>query len=177
MNIVMTGRHIRITNALREYVQQKVERLGRYSLPLSSVQMILSVEKFRHQAEIVCVFNGKQYRAKSSSPEMYASIDNVTDKIDRQMRKTKDKLVSHKGTRRRQTLARMPSKDGERPGVSVGRTRAETLTIHEAIGRLPVEAASLFFFKEAASGSVLALRRGAGGTVEVIVPQGEPELA
>jgi putative sigma-54 modulation protein len=175
MNIVITGRHIRITNALREYVQQKVERLGRYSLPLSSVQMILSVEKFRHQAEIVCVFNGKQYRAKASSHEMYASIDDVTDKLDRQMRKKKDKLVSHKGARRRQTLARMPSREvGEAQSVSVSRTPAETLTVHEALGRLPMEAASLLFFTEAASGSVLALRRGAGGAVELIVPQAQP---
>jgi putative sigma-54 modulation protein len=174
MNIVITGRQIRITTALREYVRQKVKRLGRYGLPLSSVQMILSVEKFRHQAEVVCVFNGKQYRAQSSSHEMYASIDDVTDKLDRQMRRKKDKLVSHKGARRRQTLARiLPREVEEAQSVSVNRTRAETLTVHEALSRLPMQAASLLFFTDAASGSVLALRRGTDGEVELIIPQAQ----
>lgn len=175
MNIGITGRHIRITNALREYVQQKVERLGRYSLPLSSVQMILAVEKFRHHAEIVCVVNGKQYRAKASSNEMYASIDDVTDKLDGQMRKMKDKLVSHKGAKRRQALGRIsPREVGEARSLSVSRAPAETLTVHEALGRLPMASASVLFFTEAASGSVLALRRVAGGAVELIVPQAQP---
>jgi flagellar motor switch/type III secretory pathway protein FliN len=106
---------------------------------------------------------------------MYASIDEVTDKLDRQMRRKKDKLVSHKGARRRQTLARMPSREaGEAQSISVSRTSAETLTVHEALGRLPLEIASLLFFTEAASGSVLALRRGFGGSVELIVPQPQP---
>lgn len=172
MSVAITGRHVAVTPALRRYVEGKVDRLDRFGLALRSVQVIITVEKFRHSAEVLCVLNRRQYRAKASSSEMYASIDLMMDKIERQIRKKKDKLVNHKGEGRRRP---MPLEEGEQPtprvAVTVLRPAVPTLTVDEALDVLQNGREPFMVFVDYASEEVNVLRRVDERRVELLVPR------
>ena len=99
MKLKITGRHIDITPALRTYVETRFKRLDRYELKVSSLQVVLGVEKLLHIAEVTGLVSGKRMQAKTSTPEMYATIDALADRIDGQFRKWKERLVEHKPTK------------------------------------------------------------------------------
>ena len=82
MKLRMTGRHLKITPALREYVETRFARLDRYGLDVGSLQVVMGVEKLNHTAEVIVVVNGKALQAKTSTREMYATIDDLVDRID-----------------------------------------------------------------------------------------------
>ena len=93
MQINLTGHHIEITPALRDYVNDKLERIERHFENVTSVHVILSVEKLRHKAEATIHVAGNDIYADAIEEDMYASIDGLVDKIDRQIKKHKEKLT------------------------------------------------------------------------------------
>ena len=93
MQINLTGHHIEITPALRDYVHGKLERIERHFENVTSVHVILSVEKLRHKAEATIHVAGNDIYADAIEEDMYASIDGLVDKIDRQIKKHKEKLT------------------------------------------------------------------------------------
>ena len=95
MQLDVTGHHVEITEPLREYVASKVEKLSRHFDQVSAVHCILTVEKSRHKAEAKVNVNGGQLYADATEDDMYAAVDVLTDKLDRQVKKYKEKMVSH----------------------------------------------------------------------------------
>jgi putative sigma-54 modulation protein len=95
MNLNITGHHIEVTPALREYVLNKVEKVIRHFDHVTSVHVILSVEKLVQKAEITLHVKGKDIYADSSDADLYASIDLLIDKLDRQVQKYKSKQNDH----------------------------------------------------------------------------------
>lgn len=106
MKLRITGRHLDITPALRDYVETRFGRLDRYGLKVESLQVVLGVEKLQHMAEVIGTVNGKALQAKTSTREMYATIDALVDRVDAQFRKWKGRLVSHKPAGARKSQAR-----------------------------------------------------------------------
>ncbi|UVT19225.1 MAG: ribosome-associated translation inhibitor RaiA [Nitrospira sp.] len=96
MKLRITGRHMDITPALRSYVETRFGRLDRYGLKVGSLKVVLGVEKLQHKGEVIGAVSGKRVQAKISTPEMYATIDALVDRVDAQFRKWKERLVSHK---------------------------------------------------------------------------------
>lgn len=96
MTLKITGRHMDVTPALRNYVETRMSRLDRYGLNVGSLQVILGVEKLQHKAEVTGIVSGKRVQAKITTSEMYATIDALVDRVDAQFRKLKERLVSHK---------------------------------------------------------------------------------
>lgn len=103
MRLKITGRHLDITPALKEYVESRFDRLDRYGLKFESLEVVLGVEKLQHKAEALGTVNGKSVQAKTSTPEMYATIDALVDRLDTQLRKWKERLVDHKPGKARST--------------------------------------------------------------------------
>lgn len=95
MQIDLTGHHVDITPALRDYVNGKFERLERHFDNVTDVHVILSVEKVRHKAEATIQVSGGNLFADSVEDDMYAAIDALVDKLDRQVKKHKEKLTDH----------------------------------------------------------------------------------
>lgn len=93
MQIKLTGHHIEITQALRDYVNDKLERIERHFENVTSVHVILSVEKLRQKAEATIHVAGNGIFADAVDADMYAAIDALIDKIDRQIKKHKEKLT------------------------------------------------------------------------------------
>jgi putative sigma-54 modulation protein len=95
MNINITGHHVEVTPALRDYVTGKVDRVIRHFDQVTSVHVVLSVEKLRQKAEITLHVKGKDIYADADDADLYAAIDALADKLDRQVLKHKEKSNNH----------------------------------------------------------------------------------
>ena len=92
MNLNMTGHHLEITPSIRDYVSAKMIRINRHFDHVIDVNMILTVEKLRQKIEANVHLSGKDIFVESESPDMYAAIDLLVDKLDRQIIKHKEKV-------------------------------------------------------------------------------------
>jgi putative sigma-54 modulation protein len=95
MQLNLTGHHMDITPALRSYIENKFERLERHFEQMTNVHVILSIEKERQKAEATIHVNRGNIYADSQHEDMYAAIDALVDKLDRQVKKHKEKLTNH----------------------------------------------------------------------------------
>ncbi|MDX1508012.1 MAG: ribosome-associated translation inhibitor RaiA [Woeseiaceae bacterium] len=95
MQLSVSGHHIVVTDSLRGYVESKIERLERHFDIVLDVHCILTVEKLRHKAEAKVNVKGDTIFAEETDEDMYAAIDGLVDKLDRRVRKHKEKLVDH----------------------------------------------------------------------------------
>jgi putative sigma-54 modulation protein len=104
MQLHITARHLDLTPALADYVQKRLDRVERHFPEVMRAQMILTVEKHRHIAEIVAHANGHHdFRAKGEAADLYAAVDMVAEKLHKHMSRQKDKRV-----RGRRRVGRLP---------------------------------------------------------------------
>jgi putative sigma-54 modulation protein len=96
MQIQLSGQHVEITPALRQYVTEKLERLARHFDHLGNVHVVLSVEKLRHKAEATIHLRRGTVFADIEDEDMYAAIDGLVDKLDRQVKKQKEKDTDYR---------------------------------------------------------------------------------
>jgi putative sigma-54 modulation protein len=95
MNVQVSGHHVEVTQAIRDYVMSKLERIQRHFDQVIDINVILSVQKLRQKAEISVHMSGKDIHVESDDEDMYAAIDLMMDKLDRQIIKHKQKTFSH----------------------------------------------------------------------------------
>jgi putative sigma-54 modulation protein len=95
MQLNVTGHHVDITTSMKGYVEKKLDRIVRHSDHIIDVHCILTVEKLRHKAEATVLLNGATVYADAVEMDMYAAIDALADKLDRRVKKHKEKLSDH----------------------------------------------------------------------------------
>jgi putative sigma-54 modulation protein len=96
MQINISGHHVDVTPALREYVNNKLERLNRHFDQITNTHVVLTVERSRQSADATLHVAGADIAASAESEDMYAAIDDLTDKLDRQIIKHKEKIRGKK---------------------------------------------------------------------------------
>ena len=95
MQLEISGHGVEVTSALRDYATEKMLRVERHFDHVTKVHVVLSLEKLQHKAEATINSTQKQIHATSEAVDMYAAIDLMTDKLDSQIRKHKEKLTDH----------------------------------------------------------------------------------
>lgn len=95
MNLNITGHHVEVTPAIRDYVTGKLDRVIRHFDNVTSINAILSVEKLSQKAEVTLHVRGKDIFAEAENEDLYAAIDAMIDKLDRQVLKHKNKNLEH----------------------------------------------------------------------------------
>ncbi len=95
MNLNITGHHVEVTPAINDYVKAKLDRVIRHFDNVTSVHVILTVEKLKQKAEVTLHVKGKDIHADSVESDLYAAIDTLADKLDRQVVKHKEKISNH----------------------------------------------------------------------------------
>jgi putative sigma-54 modulation protein len=95
MQTTISGQHLDITPALRDYVTSKMERIERHFDSISGSNVVLRVEKGRHHVEATVTAKGATLHANAEADDMYAAIDAMIDKLDSQVRKQKGKHTNH----------------------------------------------------------------------------------
>lgn len=94
MQITLSGHHVEITEALRDIVNNKFEKLERHYDQITSISVTLSVEKLRQKADAILHIAGADLAANAEHEDMYTAIDQLTDKLDRQLIKHKEKTLA-----------------------------------------------------------------------------------
>jgi putative sigma-54 modulation protein len=95
MQLNLTGHHVEITPPMREYINEKLQKLERHFDHVTHIHCILTVEKLRHKAEARVNLSGGSLFADAVQDDMYAAVDSMVDKLDRQIIKHKEKLTDH----------------------------------------------------------------------------------
>ncbi|MBT3812633.1 MAG: ribosome-associated translation inhibitor RaiA [Gammaproteobacteria bacterium] len=96
MQVSVTGRHVEVTEAMKQHVEDKIGKLKRHFDHVTDVHVILTVEKLEQKAEATVQISGAKLFADDIQEDMYAAIDNMVDKLDRQIIKHKEKVQSHR---------------------------------------------------------------------------------
>ena len=97
MQITTTARHFELTPALKDHIEDRLTRLTRYFDQLIRSHVTLSVQKHEHLAEIAMHGNGVDFNGHGKSEDMYVSVDLAVEKLERQLKKYKEKIRNHKG--------------------------------------------------------------------------------
>jgi putative sigma-54 modulation protein len=115
MNIQITGRHVEVTDALRDYLTAKLEPILAENRQVESVHVILDVQRHTHVAEIVIQARRHvRLEAREQSDDMYKSLDMVLDKVDRQLKRARAKVTDHKAPGQRVKLSDFERQIGRR---------------------------------------------------------------
>lgn len=96
MNISTTSRHYELPTALRDYAEGKVQNLKKYFDHIVNARLVFSLEKYRHRVEITLHVNGKDFVGIEESDDMYVSVDRSVEKLERQLKKHKEKIKRRK---------------------------------------------------------------------------------
>lgn len=109
MQLSVTGHHIEVTPALRGYVEKKLERITRHFDQVLDVHCVLTVQKLEQTAEATLHVSGNSIHAAVTDPNMYAAIDALTDKLDRCVKKHKEKRNDHHAAEAQKAARVIPS--------------------------------------------------------------------
>jgi putative sigma-54 modulation protein len=171
MKTTVTGRHVEITPALRAHVEERMDHLARYSGRPTEASVVLTVEKYRHQAEVTLNVDGVLIQAKEETSEMYASIDQTVAKIERQLKKYKDRQQVR---RQRHPATKSNGEAVEPPTTGATlvreRPRLDAMTPEQAAAALSDGGSSLLVFRREGTEEVNVVYRKADGSVAWIDP-------
>ncbi|MFC1591714.1 ribosome hibernation-promoting factor, HPF/YfiA family [Thermodesulfobacteriota bacterium] len=176
MDIRVTFRHLEQNDALRNYAQEKVLRIEKYVSNITEVHVILSLEKRSHIAEVIVNVTRDQITAKQVNEDnMYTAIDLVMDKIDRQVKKYKDKITRHKDQHRkaRHNVVEASSVP-ESQTTNIIKTESvfiQHMTADEALLKIELTEDDFFVFKNAETDKVNVLYKRRDGDFGLIEPE------
>ena len=178
MKLVIQGKNIEVTDAIREYVHQKIEKaVSHFQTLTTEVDVHLSVSRnpriVKQIAEVTIYANGTVVRAEEGSESLYASIDLVADKIARRLRKYKEKRVNHRYDKPTETVGDQPlvadlnlDREPELP-AQVIRTKyfsMPPMSVDQAIEQLELVGHDFYMFRNAETGEInVAYERNHGG--------------
>ena len=180
MNIIISGKNMDITDALREQTNKKVGKLERYFEPGTEAHVTLSVEKNRHIVEVTIPFNGIILRAEESTDDMYASIDKVLDKLEHQIHRYRTKLERsfRSGAFKDERLLFSADVYHDNNGqelkvVKTKRFAIKPMSVEEALMQMDLLGHSFFVFTNADTDEVNVVYKRRDGRYGLIEPEYE----
>ncbi|WP_029910647.1 ribosome hibernation-promoting factor, HPF/YfiA family [Pelobacter seleniigenes] len=181
MQIAVTFRHMESSDAVRSYVEEKLARVKKYIDEPIDAQVVLSVQKkIYHRAEVTMVAKGLTMKSMEEKDDMYAAIDLMVDKIERQLKKYKEKLKEHKGTTANQRLVEKsiisgPSVDDGGGNPEIIRSHSffvKPMSVEEAVMQMDLLDKEFLVFTDDHSEEMNVVYRRKDGNYGLIVPQG-----
>jgi putative sigma-54 modulation protein len=172
MNIVVNGRNLEITPALKTYAEDKIGKFDRYLSNITEAVVTLSIQKYRHKAEVLLKANGMMIQAEGVTGEIYSSIDEVVEKLQRQVKKLKGKSRSSRKGEGKAKAAPPSEAPREEAGSVIKRKRfaMKPMTPEEAAMQLELSDMSFFVFNNDQSGEINVIYRRNDGDLGLIEP-------
>jgi putative sigma-54 modulation protein len=173
MQISVTFRQIEPSDALKNYVTDRLGKFKRFLDGPVEAHVVLGLEKFRHLADITINSNGRIIKGKEENTDMYAAIDLVMDKIDMQLRKFRDKQRNAKGDRTARSMAPVAAEVEEAPRPTVRRKQVKVppLLVNDAVELLQTGRDDLLVFTNVANGGLNILYRRQDGSLVLLEPE------
>ncbi len=170
MQISVTFRNMEPSDALKNYVTDRLNKFRRYLEGPQEAHVVLSLEKFRHLADVTINSNGRLIKGREENADMYAAIDLVMDKIDQQLRKHREKS-REKGDRSRPLPAAAAAEAPARPQVRRRTVEVPLLDLTDAIELLTAKNEEVLLFTDVTSGSLAVLCRRQDGGFVLLQPE------
>ena len=171
MKVQMRGKNIEVTVALKEYVEKRLGKLEKYIDNLGDAQVTLTVEKDSHRIEVTIPINGMILRGEEATADMYASIDMVVEKLEKQIEKHKGKLVKRSGKNNSEAKRAAVSSDEDGPQVvRTKRFAIKPMAIDEAVLQMNLLGHSFFVFSNAETDQVNVVYKRKDGNFGLIEP-------
>jgi len=175
MRIRVSGKNIEVTNALRERVEKKLSKFEKYFNPDTEANATLTVERNRHIIEVTIPFNGVILRGEEATEDMYTSIDNVVEKLERQIAKYKTKLerrIKDGSVRFENFSFNQEDDDDEEPRiVKTKRFAMKPMPVEEAVLQMELLGHNFFMFYNADSDEVNVVYKRKDGDYGLIEPE------
>ncbi|MDI6801070.1 MAG: ribosome-associated translation inhibitor RaiA [Thermodesulfovibrionales bacterium] len=170
MNIIVNGRHLEITPALKGYAEEKIGRFEKYISNITEAVVTLSVEKYRHKAEVLLKANGVLIQAEGVTGEVYSSIDEVVEKLEKQVVKHKEKLHSHRKGEKK-VVSGAPS-SGTEHGRIIKHKKFDMKPMNpeEAVDQMDLLDKDFFVFANQVSGDINVVYNRKDGNYGLIEP-------
>lgn len=176
MQITVIGRHLEATDALKQYTTDKLSKLEKYLPKTIQVVVTLSVvKKIHHSAEAVIKSNGLLIQASEETDEMYTAIDRLIEKLERRVRKYREKLVDHKHQNNKaDAVATAPvsshPEDSIPQIIKTKRFDLKPMQPEEAVMQMELLDKDFFMFANAINGQVNVIYKRKDGNVGLIEP-------
>lgn len=178
MLVTTTFRHMEQSDALKSYAEEKLERVAKYIDEPTTAQVFFTVEKIRHIVEIVVSAKGINTKASEATNDMYAAVDAVIDKIERQLRRYKEKIKAHKPNgdeRGRQISKKIVQAESIETSAEpvIIRTKTETakpMSVDEAVMQMDLLHKDFIVFTDSSSSEIHVLYRRKDGNFGLIEP-------
>lgn len=176
MQVNITARHLELTQSLADYVRKKVERCERFFDNLVWAQTILSVEKYRQVAEIVIHAGKTTFRSKDESIDLYAAIDLALAKMEKQLKKYKEKAKLHRKGKANSAAATAPGitaiEAGDRRLITeVKRFDVKPTSIPEAISEMELMGYTFYMFLNADTSRINVVYQRDNGSYGLLEPE------
>ena len=176
MRLQVKGRNLEVSESIRAYAEEKLRKLDRHLAPPTQVELELAVEKnpsiaSNHVAEATVWTKGPVLRARETSPDMRASIDQLVDKLERQVKRYRDKRRRRNHAPGPITPAAVEPVQAEPLIVKTKQFAVKPMSAEEAVLQLELVGHDFFVFQDADSGDVNVVYRRRDGNYGVIEPQ------
>ncbi|BBO86935.1 ribosome hibernation-promoting factor, HPF/YfiA family [Desulfosarcina ovata] len=173
MNTSVRFKNLESSEALRTYVSEKLNRLEKYFNGPAEANVVLSIEKFRHSAEINLTGDRLSINGKEETEEMYAAIDMVLDKMEVQIKRSKQKSRTHrsKGKNFATDAAKGTDDSAGQPRVRIHHIEYKPMDVDEAVMQMDLTTDSFLVFTDARTNMVNVLYRQKDGHFGLIQPR------
>jgi putative sigma-54 modulation protein len=168
MNIIVNGRHLGITPALKSYAEEKIGKFDKYVSNISEAIVTLSVEKYRHKAEVLLKINGVMIQAESVTGEVYSAIDEVVEKLEKQILRYKEKLHSYRKGEKKSL--EIPSVMEKRRIIKLKKFDMKPMDPEDAVNQMELLDKDFFVFTNMYSGDINVIYKRKDGNYGLIEP-------
>lgn len=174
MDITVTFRHMEPTDSLRNYAEEKISKLNKYlDFPLEA-HIVLTVEKFRHIADVTLSLNGTRIKGVEETEDMYSAIDIVMDKIETQVKRHLSKIREHRSENLKEGTAEISEETTAAPLdeaiIEVEKLHAKPMDPEEAAMQLNMSQQDFLVFRNSRSREVNVIYRRRDGNLGLIEP-------
>lgn len=197
-DVTVTGRHVLVTEAMKNYAIEKISKIERFSHRIIDVNVIMDIQKLEHRIDILCWVDNVKIKVSACTEDMYASIDKAVDKLTEQLRRHKSRVQDHKSTTHEDVAmnvnvylpltedeifdfnediasaedSRLLEKYRTHQIVSVESQPLKTLTNHEAILKMDLsENRSFMIFRSEEDQKIKVIYKRSDGNYGIIEPE------
>lgn len=177
MGITVTFRHTEPMESLKNYAEEKVSKIKKYMDTPMDAHIVLTVEKFRHLADVSVSINGTRIKAVEETGDMYSAIDQVTDKLEKQVKRHLSKIRNHRTDNIRTEGEALLDEgdDGEAPAyeepvIEVEKMIAKPMDPEEASMQLNLSRQDFLVFRNAKSREINVIYKRSDGNLGLIEP-------
>lgn len=172
MKVQVRGRNMEVTGALKEYVEKRLGKLDKYMDNMGEAQVTLTVEKETHRIEVTIPINGMILRGEEATGDMYASIDLVVEKLEKQIEKYKGRIIKRTGKATGDTRQAAPRQE-EDESPKIVRTKKfafKPMAVDEAVLQMNLLGHNFFVFSNAETDQVNVVYKRKDGNFGLIEP-------